>query len=586
MKQIEINAGNKRYLSELDEFKNGLPFGIINKTKTDVGGTFCAINCDCNYIVVCPFIDLVKSIVADTNNRYSVFGLYGGIKEAAFKDYMNETRIKKIAVTYDSLPKLIKWIGDVSSYKLLVDEYQMILEDMDFRYDAIDGLMNVVQKFSHYSFLSATPIDIDYEIPFFRNLPHYKVIWNSLLKVQALRGRTPNVYQSTVNIINQYYAEDGIVAKDINGEFTRVEELYIFINSVKGIKQILDTLQLDPSEVKVCCANRNRNRLLLDKYEIESVCNPNKHINFFTKKCFQGCNLFTNNGLIIVVSDGSKDYTLVDVSTAMEQIIGRIRNNNKFHNVFRNVFFHIFSTNGRIKSDEEFESLMNQKDLDATRMISAQKKLTDEELDAFTSKMNLESAIVSLINGRLVYNELKKQSFIYKQNLKKSYRNGLTILKVFEKSEKIEPSMEQDFTALEVVLAKATTISYERLLKDYLLHPDISYELEYPEFVDYKVYLTEKEMNTLRYNKDKMMKVVDDKKKLDIVFKNIYVKGFISLKDLKAKFKAEFDRLGISLTAKASLMEQCNLYGWRLEKRRIDNKEVKGYLLDKMIFAF
>ena len=37
MKQIEINGGNARYLSELKEFKDGLPFGILNKTKTDVG---------------------------------------------------------------------------------------------------------------------------------------------------------------------------------------------------------------------------------------------------------------------------------------------------------------------------------------------------------------------------------------------------------------------------------------------------------------------------------------------------------------------------------------------------------------------
>ena len=39
---VKIYGGSHRYLSELDEFKNGLPHGIINKTKTDVGGTFVA----------------------------------------------------------------------------------------------------------------------------------------------------------------------------------------------------------------------------------------------------------------------------------------------------------------------------------------------------------------------------------------------------------------------------------------------------------------------------------------------------------------------------------------------------------------
>ena len=56
----------------------------------------------------------------------------------------------------------------------------------------------------------------------------------------------------------------------------------------------------------------------MGKYKIESVSNPNKRINFFTKKCFQGCNLFTNNGLVIVASDGYRKNTLVDIATTME----------------------------------------------------------------------------------------------------------------------------------------------------------------------------------------------------------------------------------------------------------------------------
>ena len=70
MKQEIINGGNARYLGELERFKDGIPFGIVNKTKTDVGGTYVAANCSSNYIIVCPFKDLVDSIAADKNNRY------------------------------------------------------------------------------------------------------------------------------------------------------------------------------------------------------------------------------------------------------------------------------------------------------------------------------------------------------------------------------------------------------------------------------------------------------------------------------------------------------------------------------------
>ena len=40
-----INGGEARYLSELPDFQDGLPHGIVNKTKTDVGGTYVAANC-------------------------------------------------------------------------------------------------------------------------------------------------------------------------------------------------------------------------------------------------------------------------------------------------------------------------------------------------------------------------------------------------------------------------------------------------------------------------------------------------------------------------------------------------------------
>ena len=105
-----IYGGNARYLSELPEFQNGLPHGIVNKTKTDVGGTYVAANCRSNYIIVCPFRDLVDSISVDKNNKYEIFKCYGGVREEAFKKYIKKHQIYKIAVTYDSLEKLLRWM--------------------------------------------------------------------------------------------------------------------------------------------------------------------------------------------------------------------------------------------------------------------------------------------------------------------------------------------------------------------------------------------------------------------------------------------------------------------------------------------
>ena len=585
MKQEIINGGNARYLGELERFKDGIPFGIVNKTKTDVGGTYVAANCSSNYIIVCPFKDLVDSIAADKNNRYEVFKCYGGVREYQFRKYIKNNTTYKIAVTYDSLPKLIGWLSGTEGWKVLVDEYHLILEDMDFRYDAINGLMEEIQKFKYYSFLSATPIDLDFEIDFLKQLPHYKVQWNGVTKITPIRYKVTQLTKGLARFI-QIFLDEGISLPDINGNVSKVEELYIFINSVTSIKQIADTLKLNPDDVKICCADRIRNNKLLGEYQIESVSSPNKKINFFTKKCFQGCNLFTNNGLIIVASDAYRTQTLVDISTTMEQIAGRIRINDEYQNIFRNVIVHLFSTNKNVMSDEEFEMLMQDKEKEADKLLSGWSKLDKEERQTYIKRMNLDTELVSIINGKMVYNNLKKQSFIYKQALRKIYRDGISIRDSFMQSEKFELTNQNEWEDFNIKLAKAMTVSYEQLLKDYLDSPSESYEQEYPEFPLIKRYLKESEMNTLRWNREKMLKAVEDKKLIDKVFLAIYQPGFISNQELKSKLKDEFGRLGIKLSPKATLIENCTLYNVEKASRKIDGKTVSGYELGKMVFTF
>ena len=585
MKQEIINGGNARYLGELERFKDGIPFGIVNKTKTDVGGTYVAANCSSNYIIVCPFKDLVDSIAADKNNRYEIFKCYGGVREYQFRKYIKNNTTYKIAVTYDSLPKLIGWLSSTEGWKVLVDEYHLILEDMDFRYDAINGLMEEIQKFRHYSFLSATPIDLDFEIDFLKQLPHYKVQWNGVTKITPIRYKVTQLTKGLARFI-QIFLDEGISLPDINGNVSKVEELYIFINSVTSIKQIADTLKLNPDDVKICCADRIRNNKLLGEYQIESVSSPNKKINFFTKKCFQGCNLFTNNGLIIVASDAYRTQTLVDISTTMEQIAGRIRINDEYQNIFRNVIVHLFSTNKNVMSDEEFEMMMQDKEKEADKLLSGWSKLDKEERQTYIKRMNLDTELVSIINGKMVYNNLKKQSFIYKQALRKTYKDGISIRDSFMQSEKFELTNQNKWKDFNIKLAKAMTVSYEQLLKDYLDSPSESYEQEYPEFPLIKRYLKESEMNTLRWNREKMLKAVEDKKQVNKALLAIYQPGFISNQELKGKLKDEFGRLGIKLSPKATLIENCTLYSVEKASRKIDGKTVSGYELGKMVFTF
>ena len=548
-----INGGNARYLSELPEFQDGLPHGIVNKTKTDVGGTYVAANCRYNYIIVCPFRDLVDSIAADKNNKYEIFKCYGGTREHQFRKYIKEHRIYKIAVTYDSLDKLLKWMDSkTDGWKVLIDEYHLILEDMDYRESAIMQMCWNIQKFKHYTFLSATPIDEEYEIDFFKILPHYKVVWPQGIPITIRKIKATCLPLGLAKLI-RIFKEEGISLPDINGELKKVEQLFIFLNSVTTIKQVIDTLELEEDEVKICCAKRQRNRLILGRFKQESAIAPNKRINFFTKKSFQGCNLFSNNGLIIVASDVHRTQTLVDITTTMEQISGRLRENDEYHNIFRNTMVHIYSTNNNVLTQAEFNAEMCRKEDAAKRLLSLQEKADEKELSALIRRVNIENDILSIEDGRLVRNELKRMAFIRKQKIREAYKDGLNLRAAYNNSEKFVQAKQEYWDNFDSLLSRAVTISYEKLLKDYLEHPSEQYEIEYPEFKDIKRYLKETEMNSCRWNKKKMLKVVEDKKKLQQAFRAIYIRGaFISNDEIKRLLTEQFNRLGINLSPKAT----------------------------------
>lgn len=576
-----INGGSNAYLSCLSEFKDGLPFGVINKVKTDVGGTYVAANCDSNYIIVCPFRDLVDSIFNDKNNKYEIFKMYGGSKKMDFNYYMQRNKVYKFAVTYDSLPKLMGWIGDVSSYKVVVDEYHLVLEDMNFRREAIAGLISNITKFKHYSFLSATPIDFEYEIEFLKNLPHYKVSWDNLIKITPIRYKCSSVIAGLTKLI-ELFLEKGIQMPDINGEIGEVKQLFVFLNSVTSIKQICDTLELEQSMVKICCAERIRNKKVLGEYAIESAGdNEWRKINFFTKKCFQGCNMFAKDALIIVASDCHRTQTLVDVATTLEQIAGRLRVNSEYQNRFRNSLVHLYSTSKAMESDEEFSEKMEKRELRAKHMLSIQNKITSEELQTLIEGIK-EDDFLTEEDGKIIYSELVKQNLQYKHDLRKCYKDGFTIRDAYAKSSKFETTNQNYWTNFDVEMKKATIVSYQTLLKDYLANPSDEYLKDYPEFSGFKKYLKVSEMNSLNWNKEKMIKMVEDRKQMDKVYREVFIQGFISNADLKKRFAEAFKKFGINLTPKASLIENCNIYDVKSCKRTVDGKRYNGYELNNL----
>lgn len=94
--------------------------------------------------------------------------------------------------------------------------------------------------------------------------------------------------------------------------------------------KVIDLAKLTPEQVKVVCSvsgdnGENNQRKLGKDYPIGQPSDPVKKINFYTSTCFEGCDIYDENGVTFIVSDGNKSHTLLDISTLFTQICGRLR---------------------------------------------------------------------------------------------------------------------------------------------------------------------------------------------------------------------------------------------------------------------
>lgn len=304
---------NYQYLGEDPYFKeNGLPSGfLIDKGKVGCGGTSLALEDNRNTIVCVPFVSLIKNKLFKYGDK--VLGVYEGVSRDDIAKYLKRDGVKKIICTYDSLQKVVDVCG--YDYYLLVDELHLLFIMYVFRDKAVKSVLNLYKRFREWSFLTATPIEYDLMLEELKDIPTYKIDWECKREVTVRTIKCGQVLTSMKNIINDF----------IDGKI--FGNCHIFINSVKSIATLIKACNLTNDNCRIIFSKNNENY----KNTCQGVINgettdPVKKINLYTSTCFEGCDLFDEEGKIYIVSDGAKSQTLYDISTQIRQIAGRIRN--------------------------------------------------------------------------------------------------------------------------------------------------------------------------------------------------------------------------------------------------------------------
>ena len=184
-----------------------------------------------------------------------------------------------------------------------------------FRGNTIRNLLAEAKRFKTVTYMSATPIDREYWFPEMQGLQEMKIDWPNAKNVKVHKVRTQSPVKTTAMMcINRI--------KDGTGP-----NYHMFMNSVKGIADIIGKAKLTPDNCRVVCANTGKNKAKLPEgFTISSANDTVKTINFYTSTCFEGCDLLDWNSRTFIICDPNRPTTVLDISTSMLQICGRIRN--------------------------------------------------------------------------------------------------------------------------------------------------------------------------------------------------------------------------------------------------------------------
>ena len=226
-----------------------------------------------------------------------------------------------------------------NEFFLLVDEWHVLFTSYVFRNLTVKEVLRTAPLFNEVTYMTATPIEEEYIFKEIMHFPVKEVVWPNMKEIRVKEVQTARSIQCIGNAIQKY----------LNGQ--AFGNMHIFVNSVQFIAKVIKQYQLSPDDVKVVCAlNDNNQNKLGKKYPISKPLDPVKKINFYTSTCFEGCDIYDEDGKTYIVSDGYRVNSLLDIATLFIQICGRIRNSK-----YNDMFTYIFSPtryDGNISLDE------------------------------------------------------------------------------------------------------------------------------------------------------------------------------------------------------------------------------------------
>lgn len=396
-----------RYLSD---FIDVLPsHKLINKGITGCGGTTLELKAKRNSLLLFPTIELVRS---KTNPEY--LPVDGDVDIYAIRQYvakrLSNNQFIKIIGTYDSLPKIMQAVPGCTEYFLLIDEYHLLFNDYSFRSKAILNILINFRKFDDWAFLTATPLNKTFTLKELEDIDQITYQWPQATKVDIKIKDTAYIQRELVRIITSYPERN----------------IHVFLNSVSTIRNIIKKIGTD--DFRVVCSSKQRGKI---KHCVP-ITEPVRKLNFYTSCSFEGCDIYDEKGMTVILSDTSLSTTILDISTKIRQVCGRIRNS-KYKDeciLVLNTRHHRYANVSKNQFDD-FSAKMEAKGKDRINLLTGCSEMsfcTEVELYG-QNKIGYNNIYVNFFNSHFFYDENLKKIDLYNYMLvSEIYNSTLTVI--------------------------------------------------------------------------------------------------------------------------------------------------------------
>lgn len=455
----------------LSDFMTELPFNcLFDKGKTGCGGTTIAIKNELDTIIAMPYVNVIKN---KTDQHSNLLGVYQGVTDAEILDYLQNNKIKKIAVTYDRLEYVINLL-EQNGYKpyqqfyLLVDEWHILFNSYAFRNEAVKKVLFHSCRFDKVTYMTATPIEDEFILEELKDLPIVEVEWSNTVNVSTKPIITTRPINEVCRLIN-----DALTGKMFGN-------LHFFVNSVDFIADTIKKANLQPDQVRIICSNNtspgkgrksNQNKLG-DDFKIATTIEPLKSINFYTSTCFEGCDIYDENGRTYIVSDKNKAHTLLDISTLGVQICGRIRNSHyktEITHIFSETRYNNFTSYEEFKESSENEIQSTKKLIDEINNMSEESRKTNISLIFKDNKSGLNDIYIQKVGNKLAFDENRvKLDIVNFKITHHLYNSRITLQEEYRKNG-FNVLAEEEIVYSDKLAANPTArISFKQLFEEYV----------------------------------------------------------------------------------------------------------------------